>query len=86
MRLSILLLENIEAPDPLAMVPTWPGRLRETYVPPPPPTDVEAMAVIATVDAAYGRIGPELFAAAKAPTFLIMASLIPCDPAMMSRA
>ena len=57
MHLGILLLKNIEAPDPLA-----------------------------TVDAAYGRMGHELFAAAKALTFLIITSLISYDPVMMPRA
>jgi len=57
MHLRILLLKNMEAPDPLA-----------------------------TVDAAFGRIGHELFATAKALTFLIITSLISYDPVMMPRA
>ncbi len=68
MSLGILLLENMEAPGSLAMVRAWPAALREKL----PEAEVhlaadedEAMAVIGTVDAAYGRVGPALFA--KAP-------------------
>lgn len=67
MSFRLLLLETLESADSLPMVRAWPERLGAeiagiTVHLCAGETDAEA--VIGQVDAAYGKIGPELFAAA----------------------
>jgi phosphoglycerate dehydrogenase-like enzyme len=68
MGFRLLLLDNLETEETRGMVEAWPGRLREEI----PGVDVhlahseaEADAVIGGIDAAYGKLGPELFAKAR---------------------
>jgi len=68
MGFKLLLLKNLEASGTAAMVDGWPDRVRaridgmEIHV---AGTDDAAMAAITDADAAYGKIGPALFARAK---------------------
>lgn len=67
MGFRLLLLTNLETDDSRAMVAAWPDAVRDAI----PGMEVHladtneaAMAVIGAVDAAYGKLEPDLFAAA----------------------
>lgn len=67
MGFRLLLLTNLESEDSQPMVAAWPDKLRAAI----PGMDVhlaikpeQAHAVIGTVDAVYGKVEPDLFAAA----------------------
>ncbi len=67
MGFRLLLMSNPESDDSRAMVAAWPEKLRQSI----PGMEVhlatapeQARAVIGSVDAAYGKVDPDLFAAA----------------------
>ena len=67
MSFRLLLLETLESADSLPMVRAWPERLRAEIAGITVhlcADEAQAGAVIGQVDAAYGKIGPALFAAA----------------------
>jgi len=69
MGFRLLLMTNLEPEDSRAMVESWPEKLRqeisrmEIHL---ATTPEQAGAVIGSVDAAYGKVEPDLFAAASA--------------------
>ena len=88
MGFRLLLLDNLEADESRAMVAAWPARLRkeipgiEVHL---AHSDTDALAVIGEVDAAYGKLGPELFAKARRLRWLQSPQAGP-DPSFYHRA